>query len=53
LVLLVGFKGGVDGFDGFYYNDPDSDTVDGGRTLFVEMETFKKYWRRMAIFVYK
>jgi len=53
LVLVVGFEEDANGVVGFYYNDPDSDTVGGGENLFVDLETFKKYWRKMAIFVCK
>src|SRR3990172_1948517 len=36
---------------GFYYHDPDAHTPHEGKDQFVPIETFKKHWRRMAIFV--
>ncbi len=53
LVILIGLEENAKGIIGFYYNDPDSDTIDGGKSLFVDIKTFKKGWRKMAIFVYK
>ena len=40
------------GYDekGFYYNDSDYQDEDG-KNLFVDKETFGKYWRKMAIFI--
>lgn len=46
LFLLVG----MDEEGGFYYHDPDSETVEAGKNLLVSREIFEKYWRRLAIF---
>jgi len=51
MVVLVGFEGDEENPEGFYYHDPDADTTEVGKNLFVSMETFKKHWRKMAIFV--
>jgi uncharacterized protein YvpB len=53
LVLIIGFEKDENSVKGFYYNDPDSNIVDGGKNLFVDLKTFKEHWRKMAIFVYK
>lgn len=51
MMVLTGFKTGIFGtLKGFYYNDPDY-TNEEGKNLFVNIRTFKKYWRRLAIFV--
>ena len=57
-VVLTGFKEDEQELKGFYYNDPDYEGEDpnpsggqGGENLFVDINTFKKYWRRLAIFV--
>lgn len=59
MMVLVGFEmdEGVPAtaqagrLKGFYYHDPDAHTEGEGKNQFVPIETFKKYWRRMAIFV--
>lgn len=52
MVILSGYKKDEKGeLKGFYYIDPDYDDVEEGKNLFVNMKTFKKHWRRMAIFV--
>ncbi len=53
MVVLVGLKEDEENPEGFYYHDPDASTVEEGKNLFVSMETFRKHWRRMAIFVKK
>jgi len=35
---------------GFYYNDPDY-LDEEGKNLFVKISDFKKYWRKLAIFI--
>lgn len=37
---------------GFYYNDSDYNTNEG-KELFIDIDIFKKYWRKMAIFLHK
>lgn len=52
MVVLTGFE--MDGggeLKGFYYNDTDYRNEREGKDLFVDIETFKTYWRRLAIFV--
>jgi len=51
MVLLTGFESDSGEIKGFYYHDPDSVDKDGGKHRFVHIETFKKYWRKMAIYV--
>ncbi len=51
MIVLTGFENDEKGnLKGFYYNDTDYDDEEGGG-LFVDIKTFKKYWRRLAIFV--
>ncbi|MCG2695160.1 C39 family peptidase [Candidatus Parcubacteria bacterium] len=51
MIVLVGFKKGFfKNLKGFYYNDSDYKNCEG-KHLFVDIKTFKKYWRRLAIFV--
>ena len=38
---------------GFYYHDPEAPNEQGGETLFVELDKFKKGWKNLAIFVDK
>ena len=60
MVVLIGFEtdedpnpsDGLGGeVKGFYYNDTDYQNEGEGKDLFVDIETFKTYWRRLAIFV--
>lgn len=51
MVVLVGYKiSNERGIEGFYYNDPDYYNNEG-KNLFVDIEIFKKHWRRLAIFI--
>ena len=50
MVVLVGFEMDEGVLKGFYYHDPDAYTEGEGENQFVPIETFKKHWRRMAIF---
>ncbi len=52
MVVLTGFEMDEDGeLKGFYYNDTDYQNESEGKDLFVDIETFKTCWRRLAIFV--
>lgn len=51
MMVLVGFETDTKGLHGFYYHDPDAFTEREGKNQFVPVDTFKKHWRRMAIFV--
>ncbi|MDO8572335.1 MAG: C39 family peptidase [bacterium] len=51
MMIVVGFEMDEGVLKGFYYHDPDAYTPREGKDQFVSIETFKKYWRRMAIFV--
>jgi len=53
MVVVTGFEQDGDTIKGFYYHDPESTTNNSGHTLFVAIDTFKKEWRRMAIFIAK
>jgi hypothetical protein len=50
MIVLVGFEKEAEEIKGFYYNDSDYKDEEG-KDLFVDIDTFKKYWRKMAIFV--
>lgn len=50
MMVLVGFEMDEGGIKGFYYHDPDAYTAGEGKDQFVPTGTFKKHWRRMAIF---
>jgi len=50
MVILVGFEKNEKGdLRGFYYNDSDYKDEEG-KDLFVDIDIFKKYWRKLAIF---
>lgn len=51
MMVLVGFEMDEGVLKGFYYHDPDAYTEEEGKNQFVPIETFKKHWRRMAIFL--
>jgi len=50
LIVLTGFSEDEVGIGGFFYNDPDS-REGVKKDHFVEMDVFRKFWRKMAIFV--
>lgn len=52
MMVLVGFEVDEGILKGFYYHDPDAFTEREGKDQFVPIQTFEKYWRRMAIFPY-
>lgn len=51
MVVATGFeeKDGV--LAGIYYHDPEATDKDKGQHIFVDINTFKREWRKMAIFV--
>ena len=51
MVVLTGFKTNFGMLKGFYYNDTDYQNAEEGKDVFVDIVTFRKYWRRLAIFV--
>ncbi|MDD2935033.1 MAG: C39 family peptidase [Candidatus Pacebacteria bacterium] len=51
MIVLTGFKTSFGVLKGFYYNDTDYQNAGEGKDIFVDIGTFKKYWRRLAIFV--
>lgn len=51
LVVLTGFQKSGNELKGFYYHDPDSLNIEDGKHKFVPINTFKKHWRKMAIYV--
>lgn len=51
LVVLVGLEKEGEEIKGFYYNDPAAFERSEGMHKFVPIETFKKHWRKMAIYV--
>ena len=50
LMLITGVEKDGDRVTGFFYHDPDDESEDG-RNKFVDRETFKKHWRKFAIFI--
>lgn len=50
-VILIGFEEQDEKILGFYYHDPDALVRQDGVRQFVNMETFEKFWRRLAIFI--
>jgi hypothetical protein len=50
-VVLIGLEEQGDKVLGFYYHDPDALVRQDGMKQFVNMETFEKFWRRLAIFI--
>jgi len=50
LVVLTGF-GEENGKSGFYYHDPHYSEEYEGAHKFVDDETFRDHWRRLAIFI--
>lgn len=48
-ILIIGVKREGDNINGFYYHDPDAneETLDN---QFIDINKFKEYWRRLAIF---
>lgn len=48
IVLLVG----CEAEEGFYYHDPDARSNEEGAFQLTSLETFKKEWRKLAIFVH-
>lgn len=51
LVLLVGYMGQKGAIEGFYVHDPDNVTEELGAFQQIPLETFKKGFRGLAIFV--
>jgi hypothetical protein len=49
LVVLTGYEKGSK--SGFYYNDPAASEERDGAHLFMDMNTFSRRWRQMALFV--
>lgn len=50
MMVLIGFEMDKGVLTGFYYHDPDALSPEEGKDQFVPIQTFKTYWRRMAIF---
>ncbi len=49
-VLLVGFEENGGALTGFYYHDPDAEKEEK-KAVFLPLEEFIKFWRKMAIFI--
>lgn len=49
-ILLVGFEATEGTLTGFYYHDPDA-KEDPREGIFISLEDFRKFWRKMAIFI--
>lgn len=50
LIVLTGFAEDEIGLEGFFYNDPNA-KVGVKKDKFTELGKFRKFWRKMAIFV--
>jgi hypothetical protein len=50
LMVIVGVEKNGEDIEGFYYNDPDDENKKG-KNCFVDVDTFRKHWRKFAIFV--
>lgn len=52
MVVLTGYEEDEDSsIVGFYFNEPESLYREEGKDVFVDIESFKYGWRRMAIFI--
>jgi hypothetical protein len=49
-ILLVGFEENDGVLKGFYYHDPDAKDEEK-KGIFISLEEFIKFWRKMAIFI--
>ena len=49
-ILLIGFEDNNGTLTGFYYHDSDA-AGEARNDLFITLEEFTKYWRKMAIFI--
>lgn len=49
VVLMYGFEAAKGELTGFYYHDPASD--ESGEGQFISLETFRKAWKRTAVFL--
>lgn len=52
-ILLAGFAEDNGDITGFYYHDSNFSEREEGQNRFVDIQTFKNKWRRMAIFLNK
>lgn len=50
-VVLIGYEEKDGKIVGFYYHDPNALVREDGEKQFVNMESFEKFWRRLAIFI--
>jgi hypothetical protein len=50
-VVLIGYEESNGKIIGFYYNDPDALVKEDGECQYVDLKTFEKFWRRLAIFI--
>ena len=50
LVVITGVEKEGDLIKGFYYNDSDDEDKEG-KDCFVDIDTFRRYWRKFAIFI--
>jgi len=51
LVPLVGFEKEGDHVVGFYYHEPNPRDEKAPQYRFIDIETFREHWRKMAIFL--
>ncbi len=53
MVVLTGVEEDKKTLNGFYYHDPEAVDKEKGKHIFVDIDTFKREWRKMAIFINK
>jgi len=49
-MLFIGVEKEGDEIKGFYYHDPEDEEEQGEKKL-VDIDTFRRYWRKFAIFI--
>ncbi len=60
MVVLTGYEENTesefpdrrDQLTGFYFNEPEALSLEQGKDLFVDIKTFARDWRKMAIFIH-
>ena len=53
MVVLTGYEENEENkITGFYFNEPESLSIEQGEDLFVDIKTFLNDWRKMAIFIH-
>ncbi|TSD03419.1 MAG: hypothetical protein Athens071416_100 [Parcubacteria group bacterium Athens0714_16] len=53
LIVLTGYEKRNKNIVGFFYNEPNSESIEQGKNIFVSKDIFLEMWKKFAIFVYK